>query len=166
MKITYIKSHVVVTRRSINFDMDGTIADLYGVKDWLALLRSENPKPYRTAVPMCDMAELNEVCELLRAEGWEINIITWLSKDSSEEYKNAVREAKRAWLAEQGFHYDHFHGVQYGATKADSVRDRYDVSILVDDNEKVRNGWHLGATIDPTAVNIIEKLSELLEKRA
>ena len=98
MKITYIKSHVVATRRSINFDMDGTIADLYGVKDWLALLRSENPKPYRTAVPMCDMAELNEVCELLRAEGWEINIITWLSKDSSEEYKNLVRQAKRAWL--------------------------------------------------------------------
>ena len=116
MKITYIKSHVVATRRSINFDMDGTIADLYGVKDWLALLRSENPTPYRTAVPMCDMAELNEVCELLRAEGWEINIITWLSKDSSEEYKNLVREAKRAWLEEQGFHYDHFHGVQYGAT--------------------------------------------------
>lgn len=166
MKITYIKSHVVATRRSINFDMDGTIADLYGVKDWLALLRSENPKPYRTAAPMCDMAELNEVCELLRTEGWEINIITWLSKDSSEEYKNLVREAKRAWLEEQGFHYDHFYGVQYGATKADSVRDRYDVSILIDDNEKVRNGWHLGETIDPTAVNIIEKLSELLEKRA
>ena len=166
MKITYIKSHVVSTRRSINFDMDGTIADLYGVKDWLALLRSENPTPYRTAAPMCDMAELNKVCELLRAEGWEINIITWLSKNSSEEYKNLVREAKRAWLEEQGFHYDHFHGIQYGATKADSVRDRYDVSILVDDNEKVRNGWHLGATIDPTAVNIIEKLSELLEKRA
>ena len=166
MKITYIKSHVVARRRSINFDMDGTIADLYGVKDWLALLRSENPAPYLMAVPMCDMSELNEVCELLRAEGWEINIITWLSKDSSEEYKNLVREAKRTWLEEQGFHYDHFHGVQYGATKADSVRDRYDVSILIDDNEKVRNGWHLGDTIDPTAVNIIEKLSELLEKRA
>lgn len=166
MKITYIKSHVVARRRSINFDMDGTIADLYGVKDWLALLRSENPAPYLMAVPMCDMSELNEVCELLRAEGWEINIITWLSKDSSEEYKNLVREAKRTWLEEQGFHYDHFHGVQYGATKADSVRDRYDVSILIDDNEKVRNGWHLGDTIDPTAVNIIEKLSELLEKGA
>lgn len=166
MKITYIKSHVVARRRSINFDMDGTIADLYGVKDWLSLLRSENPAPYLMAVPMCDMSELNKVCELLRAEGWEINIITWLSKDSSEEYKNLVREAKRAWLEKQGFHYDHFHGVQYGATKADSVRDRYDVSILVDDNEKVRNGWHLGDTIDPTAVNIIEKLSELLEKRA
>ena len=77
-----------------------------------------------------------------------------------------MREAKREWLEKWGFHYDHFDGVQYGATKADSVRGHYDVSILVDDNEKVRNGWHLGATIDPTAVNIIEKLSELLEKRA
>ena len=115
---------------------------------------------------MCDMAALNEICELLRAEGWEINIITWLAKNSTEEYKNLVREAKREWLEKWGFHYDHFYGVQYGATKADSVRGRYDVSILIDDNEKVRNGWHLGDTIDPTAVNIIEKLSELLEKRA
>ena len=41
MKITYIKSHVRI-RRSINFDMDGTIADLYGVKDWLPLLRSDS----------------------------------------------------------------------------------------------------------------------------
>ena len=60
MKITYIKSHVVATRRSINFDMDGTIADLYGVKDWLALLRSENPTPSRTAAAIRDMAALNE----------------------------------------------------------------------------------------------------------
>lgn len=44
MKITYIKSHIAAARRSINFDMDGTIADLYGVKDWLALLRSEIPR--------------------------------------------------------------------------------------------------------------------------
>lgn len=166
MKITYIKSHVVATRRSINFDMDGTIADLYGVDKWLARLGEEDASCYSEAGPMCDMTALNEVCELLRAEGWEINIITWLAKNSSEEYKNLVREAKREWLEKWGFHYDHFHGVQYGATKADSVRDRYDVSILVDDNEKVRNGWHLGETIDPTAVNIIEKLSELLEKRA
>ena len=165
MKITYIKSHVRI-RRSINFDMDGTIADLYGVKDWLPLLRSENPTPYRVAIPMCDMTALNEVCELLRADGWEINIITWLSKNSSEEYKDAVREAKRNWLKKQGFHYDHFHGVQYGATKADSVRDRYDFSILIDDNKKVRDGWHIGSTIDPTAENLIEALKKILEKGA
>ena len=58
--------------------------------------------------------------------------------------------------------YDHFHGVQYGATKADSVRERTDYGILIDDNAKVRDGWHLGETIDPTTTNIIVALAALL----
>jgi hypothetical protein len=73
-----------------------------------------------------------------------------------------VRKAKKAWLKKWGFVYDHFHGVQYGATKADSVRNVADYAILVDDNEKVRNGWHLGETIDPTNGNLLEALMSLL----
>lgn len=148
--------------RSINWDMDGTIASLYEVPDWLEKLRAEDPSPYLEAEPMCDMKELNEILEKLREAGWEINVITWLSMNSSEEYKDAVREAKKAWLQKWGFVYDHFHGVQYGATKADSVRERTDYGILIDDNAKVRDGWHLGETIDPTTTNIIVALAALL----
>ena len=108
------------------------------------------------------MKKLNEILEKLREAGWEINVITWLSMNSSEEYKDAVREAKKAWLQKWGFVYDHFHGVQYGATKADSVRERTDYGILIDDNAKVRDGWHLGETIDPTTTNIIVALAALL----
>ena len=150
--------------KMICWDMDGTMASLYNVDNWLSKLRAEDPSPYEDAAPMWDMELLNYVCELLRAAGWEINIITWLSKNSSEEYKDAVREAKRAWLEKWGFIYDHFHGVQYGATKADSVRNRAKNAILIDDNEKVRAGWHLGETIDPTQTNVIEELLRLLMK--
>lgn len=148
--------------RSINFDMDNTISALYDVEGWLEKLRAEDPSPYLEAEPMYDMEKLNEVLEKLREAGWEINVITWLSKNSSEEYKDAVREAKKAWLEKWGFVYDHFHGVQYGATKADSVRERTDYGILIDDNAKVRDGWHLGETIDPTTTNIIVALAALL----
>jgi hypothetical protein len=112
---------------------------------------------------MWDMNELNAVLRQLQQAGYEIQIITWLSKNSSESYKNAVREAKLAWLEKWGFIFDKFHGVQYGATKADSVR-KYnpDNAILIDDNEKVRNGWHLGATIDPTTCDLIEVLRSLI----
>ena len=151
-------------RKSINWDMDGTIANLYSVPDWLKKLRAEDPSPYLEADPMCDMKKLAETLNLLKSAGWEINIITWLSMNSSEEYKDAVREAKLAWLNKWGFVYDHFHGVQYGATKADSVRDRAKNAILIDDNEKVRAGWHLGETIDPTQTNVIEELLRLLMK--
>ena len=152
--------------KMICFDMDGTIADLYAVDNWLPRLRAENADPYREALAMWNMIQLAEVLENLRMLGVEIHIITWLSKDSSEEYKDAVREAKREWLEKCGFPYDFFHGVQYGATKADSVR-RYlaedETAWLIDDNEKVRNGWHLGETINPTEIDIIELLSSLLD---
>lgn len=153
---------MVLMNRSINWDMDGTIASLYEVPDWLEKLRAEDPSPYLEAEPMCNMKELNEILEKLREAGWEINVITWLSMNSSEEYKDAVREAKKAWLQKWGFVYDHFHGVQYGATKADSVRERTDYGILIDDNAKVRDGWHLGDTIDPTTTNILVALAALL----
>ena len=149
----------------ICFDMDGTIADLYGVENWLPMLREFDPTPYEVAEPMWQMAELAEVLNLLRAVGVEIRIITWLSKDSNPQYDAEVREAKRNWLAEQNFPFDHFHGVQYGATKADSIR-RYlpngETAILIDDNAKVRNGWHMGEAIDPTACDIVEVLRNLL----
>lgn len=147
--------------KMICFDMDGTIADLYGVDGWLNDLRNENPRPYYEAKPMWDMETLAKV---LTALNIEIRVITWLSKDSSEEYKDAVRKAKLAWLKENGFPYDKFHGVQYGATKADSVR-KYlaedETAILVDDNDKIRNGWTLGETINPTTTDLIEYLMGL-----
>ena len=149
----------------IVFDMDGTIADLYAVENWEPRLRAEDASPYAEAVPMWNMEILNQLLEMLMAQGHEIIIVTWLSKNSTEEYKDAVREAKREWLAEQCFPYNRFHGVQYGATKADSIR-KYmnpdEEAILIDDNAKVRNGWHLGRAIDPTDIDIIQFLESLL----
>ena len=142
--------------KMICFDMDGTIADLYGVSGWLDDLRAENPRPYAEAKPMWDMEAL---ADALIALGVEIRIVTWLSKDSSEAYKDEVRKAKLEWLKAQGFPFDKFHGVRYGATKADSVR-RYlaesETAILIDDNAKVRSGWTLGEAVDPTAVDLVE----------
>lgn len=149
-------------RKMICFDMDGTIADLYKVENWLNLLRNEDPTPYILAEPMWNMVELAEVLNELRAIGYEVRVITWLSKDSTEAYKDDVRKAKMWWLDRYDFPFDHFHGVAYGATKADSIRKYADEAILIDDNEKVRNGWHMGRTIDPTTCDLIAVLRELL----
>ena len=45
-------------RKMICFDMDGTLADLYGVQDWLDYLIEEDETPYLIAEPMCNMCEL------------------------------------------------------------------------------------------------------------
>ena len=98
---------------------------------------------------------------MLKCQGWRIVVTSWLSKESTREYDRMVREAKREWLAKYEFPFDEIHLVAYGTTKANCTRKNGGYQILVDDNEKVRNGWNLGGTINANE-NILEKLVELL----
>ena len=143
------------------FDMDGTIADLYGVNGWLEDLRNENARPYLMAKPMYDTDILNTVLGMLKAQGWKVVVTTWLAKDSTEYYKDLVRKAKLQWLAENNFPFDEIHLVQYGTTKANCTRKLGGYQILVDDNEQVRKGWNLGSTINANN-DIISDLMWLL----
>ena len=145
----------------IVFDMDGTIADLYGVNGWLDMLNAENPMPYEIAKPMYDMVELAEILNELKEIGYIIAVTTWLAMGSTREYDRQVRLAKLAWLEKYDFPYDEIHLVKYGTTKANCTRKLGGYQILVDDNEKVRNGWNLGTTINANE-NIIEQLRMLL----
>ena len=147
--------------RTLVFDMDGTIANLYGVENWLADLRSYNARPYIVAEPMYDMETLKAVLEMLKAQGWRVVVTSWLSKESTREYDKMVRKAKREWLEKYEFPFDEIHLVAYGTTKANCTKKLGGFQILVDDNEIVRKGWNLGATINANE-NIIEKLVELL----
>ena len=52
--------------KAIYFDMDGTIADLYGVEGWLNDLESENERPYATAKPLIRMSALARVLNRLQ----------------------------------------------------------------------------------------------------
>lgn len=144
------------------FDMDGTIADLYGVNGWLEDLRAENTRPYEIAKPLYDMFVLTTILNIFKDLGWRIVVTTWLAKGATSAYDNAVRNAKIEWLTRQGFPYDEIHLVKYGTTKANCTRHYGGFQVLVDDNEQIRKGWHLGKTIDANK-NIISELVDLLE---
>jgi len=130
------------------FDMDGTIADLYGVKNWLFDLESENTRPYEIASPLYEVEELNNLLNMAKARGWKVVVTTWLAKGGSKEYNKAVTKAKKDWLKKYDFPYDEIHCVKYGTTKASCTRKAGGFQILIDDNKKVRRGWKLGTTID------------------
>lgn len=151
-----------MTNKMIVFDMDGTIADLYAVENWLPMLRAYDPTPYAKARPMYDMDELAEVLNQLKTKGYEIAVVTWLSKESTKEYDKKVRLAKANWLKQNRFPVDTVHMVKYGTTKANCVRHKTIKAILVDDNAKVRQGWHLGETINANE-NILKELKKLLD---
>lgn len=155
-----------MTKGMICFDMDGTIADLYGVDGWLESLRAENPMPYVVAEPMWDMERLAAILNQLIEQGWEIRVISWLAKDATPEYNRMVRAAKTWWLDYYGFPYQKAHLIAYGTTKANAIRNAVEkgAAILIDDNAKICKGWHMGATINPADGDLLERLEGLLEK--
>lgn len=142
------------------FDMDGTIADFYGVKGWLDYLKAEDTTPYEIAKPLYNMVVLNAILANLKNCGWKIVVTTWLAKDGTKDYNDRTRKAKLEWLAKYNFPYDEIHLVKYGTTKANCTRKMGGYQVLIDDNEKVRKGWNLGATINANE-NILEKLAKI-----
>lgn len=147
--------------KALVFDLDGSIVDLYGVGTWLEDILVENPRPYIIAKPLYNMTILNEIVNKLKEKGWKIVVTSWLAKGSSKKYDEKVRKAKINWLKSVNFPYDEIHLVKYGTTKANCTRNFKGFQVLIDDNEKIRNGWHLGDTIDATK-NIIPSLQALI----
>ena len=141
---------------TIYFDMDGTIADLYGVDNWLTKLRAEEATPYEEAVPLVDMYELNRLLGKAVEMGYRLGIISWLSKESSKEYDKKVRAAKKKWLENYfSVDFDEIHIVKYGTRKDYVAKDKE--GLIFDDDEKVRNNWK-GFAINPEEVDVIEFL--------
>lgn len=141
--------------KKINFDMDGTIADLYGVDGWLDSLINGYTKPYREAKSLVNMRQLSRELNRLQDDGWEINIVSWLSRGGSDEYNERVTIAKQKWLARHigSVHWDNVFIVKYGTEK-----NTISSGILFDDEEHNRNMWGEGAY---GADNILEILREL-----
>jgi FMN phosphatase YigB (HAD superfamily) len=140
------------------FDMDGTIADLYGVNGWLEDLINFDVRPYALAKSIYNEVDILETLINLKEKGYNIGIISWGSKANNKAFDMAVAEVKKQWLREKCFDLilDKIIVTAYGVCKADTCR-KYGAGILVDDEEQNRNAWDLGETIDATK-NIIEEL--------
>ena len=152
---------VRIMNKTIVFDMDGTIVDFYGVANWFECLQDKNPTPYIVAQPLVDMGTLNALLNVLKSMGWRVVVTSWLASGSTKEFDSEVRNAKLDWLEKYDFPFDEVHLVKYGTTKANCTRKLGGYQILVDDNEKVRNGWSLGVTINANE-NIIEEIKKII----
>lgn len=126
---------------TIWFDMDGTIANLYGEENWLSDLISGYTKPYRNAKPLVNMHELSKVLNELQARGFEVGIISWLSKNGTDEYNAKVTKAKKDWLIRHlsSVHFNSIHIVEYGTPKQNYKTT--DNDVLFDDELNNRLNW-------------------------
>ena len=143
---------------TINFDLDGTLVDLYGVENWLAYLLAEDATPYAVAKPLVRFATLARRLNTLQRNGYKIAVITWLSKNGTAEYNKLVTATKLAYLAKHlpSVNWDRVTVVPYGTPKENYCETPLDV--LFDDEEKNRNNW-TGRAYD--VKNILEILAEM-----
>ena len=143
---------------TIWWDMDGTIADLYGVEGWLEMLMAKETTPYEMAKVMWNMSHLARLMNKAQKNGYRLGIISWTAKNATEDYKNAIAQAKREWLAKHlaSVHFDKIEIVAYGMPKWEYMETEND--ILFDDETPNREAWK-GEAFDPEIM--IEVLKEL-----
>lgn len=144
--------------KAIYFDMDGTIADLYGVENWLENILQRNIRPYKEAKTLVRMASLARLLNKLQRQGYIIGVVSWLAKNSTQEYNERIVQAKVNWLHKHlpSVQWNEVHIVDYGTPKEEVVK--YNTGILFDDEEQNRNNW-TGIAYDEK--NIIEILKGL-----
>ena len=141
--------------RQINFDMDGTIANLYGIENWFEYLLAKDETPYREAKPLVNLSVLARMLNKLQKEGYRICIISWLAKTTDANYDAKVTLAKVQWLQKRmpSVKWDEINILPYGTPKY-----MFGSGILFDDEERNRVAWGEGAyDVD----NIIEVLKGL-----
>lgn len=143
---------------TINFDMDGTIADLYGVENWLEYLINEDTFPYANAQPLLRLSALARKLNALQRAGYDLAVISWLSKSGSETYNEEVTAVKLNWLKTHlpSVAWDRITIVPYGTPKQNYCNSPFD--ILFDDEAKNRDNW-TGIAYD--VQNIMEVLKNL-----
>lgn len=149
-------------KKWIWFDMDGTIADFYGVPTWKEDIESFNSRPYEVCTPLLNMSLLARLLNKLQSGGYCIGVISWSSKTATAEFDKAVEIAKKNWLGTHlaSVRFDSIEVVRYGTPKHEGRN-----GILFDDNAEVRNDWNKSGATAKTEKEIIEVLKGLLKAK-
>ena len=124
-------------------DMDGTIANFYGVEGWLNYLQDEDTTPYSIAKPLVNMSLLARYLNKLQSQGHEIGIISWGSKHGSDEFLVKIGCAKFHWLNKHlpSVNFNYIKIEHYGTNKLEVTGG----GILFDDEKRNRDTWGEGA---------------------
>lgn len=143
---------------TIWFDMDGTIADLYGVDGWLDDIIARRTRPYEEARTLINMSALARLLHKVQANGHEIGIISWTAKNGSDLYNEQVALAKMLWLHRHlpSVKWDEIKIVPYGTNKHIATNG----DILFDDEEPNRTAWGEGAYTPDQIINVLKEIKQ------
>ena len=126
---------------TIALDMDGTIANLYGVRDWLEALQAHDASPYLEADTLTDTDIINALIELYKDAGGHVCVVSWAAKgDIPHTYFTTTQAAKMLWLREHLPAIEDVRIVKYGTPKYLVVKDVKN-TVLFDDEQPNRDAF-------------------------
>ena len=130
---------------TIYFDLDGTIADLYGFNGWLDCLQNEQTTPYTEAELLVDGEQLRNFLTAGKAAGILFGVISWGAKNASKDYRKAIKLAKIDWLKKNNLleYFSELHVVKYGTPKNIVAKNR--TGVLIDDELQ---RWNVEKLVD------------------
>lgn len=155
-------------QKAIILDMDGTIADFYGVNGWLDALKRHDATPYSAANPYGNSERINGLLAALQGYGYTVEVVSWLARNSADKaFDNAVRRAKRLWLKRYypAISPSNVHIVKYGTNKWRVAKSKG--GILFDDETNNCETWRKhsasGSAIQITSPDtLVSALTSLL----
>ena len=141
--------------KNIYFDMDGTIADLYGCDGWLDDIIHERVRPYAEAKPLVNMNSLARILNRLVRNGYTVNVISWTAKNGRPNYNEAVANTKRKWLKKHlgSVQFENVFVSPYGTPKASCG-----YGILFDDEKPNRDNWNGQAYDEKNILQVLRSL--------
>lgn len=122
-------------RKTVYLDMDGTIADLYGINNWLERLRNEDHTIFEECEPFISESDL---MKYFPTEEYEIRICSMTPKNATKKYCEDVKKQKNAWLDKFFPNIKKRYYLPYGNNK--NYKNSKDC-ILVDDNKNIRENY-------------------------
>lgn len=145
---------------NIYFDLDGTLADFYSVDNWLQKILENDSSPYREARPLHNFSHLAKLMHKCQKKGIEFSIISWGSKNSTENFLSAVADEKRKWLKTHlpSVNFSEIIIVPYGTPKENYKNSHFD--ILFDDEQENRKNWKNGAFEPQYIIPILKILAK------
>ncbi len=124
-------------------DMDGTIADLYSLPQWLDRIQNESEGLFLEPSPLITE---DRFYSIFPKDKYNVKILTMLPLGATKEYEEVVKQEKLAWLSV------HFPSLvdkvifkRYGHNK--NIKGSHS-ALLIDDNDKIRETWK-GKALNP-----------------
>jgi hypothetical protein len=107
---------------------------------------------------MLELQPLARRLNHLQKLGWTIGIVSWLAKNSREDYDKKVTIAKKEWLEKHlsSVKFNEVIIVEYGTPKESVVK--FPKGILFDDEERNRKNWKGKAFDEKNIMNILKSL--------